>query len=121
MRPSSVPSSSRVGYFLNRPPLPHCPKRRDRRHRPPPRVSLGVGIAAPIEYGLAAGIWTRDLKTAHTVAAKLEAGIVSINEFPLTFPQTPFVGWKNSGLGHEQGLDAIRFYTRLKNVNVNLE
>jgi len=80
-----------------------------------------IDAANGVEYGLAAGIWTKDLKTAHAVAAKVEAGIVSINEFPLTYPQTPFVGWKRSGLGHEQGLDAIRFYTRLKNVNVNLE
>jgi len=80
-----------------------------------------VDAANAVEYGLAAGVWTKDLKTAHGVATRLQAGMVSINEFPLTFPQTPFVGWKRSGLGHEQGLDAIRFYTRLKNVNVNLE
>jgi len=47
--------------------------------------------------------------------------MVSINEFPVTFPQTPFVGWKHSGLGHEQGLDAARFYSRIKNVTVNLD
>ena len=80
-----------------------------------------IDAANSVEYGLSAGVWTKDLKTAHTVAARLESGMVSINEFPLTFPQTPFVGWKHSGLGHEQGMDAIRFYTRLKNVNVNLE
>jgi len=80
-----------------------------------------IDAANAVEYGLAAGVWTKDLKTAHTVAARLQAGMVSINEFPLTFPQTPFAGWKRSGLGHEQGLDAIRFYTRIKNVNVNLD
>src|SRR3989454_1628746 len=80
-----------------------------------------IDAANAVEYGLAAGVWTKDLKTAHGVAAKLHAGMVSVNEFPLTFPQTPFVGRKHSGLGHEQGLDAIRFYTRLKDVNVNLE
>ena len=47
--------------------------------------------------------------------------MVSINEYPVTFPQTPFVGWKMSGIGQEQGLEAIRHYTRVKNVNVNLE
>jgi len=72
-------------------------------------------------YGLYAGIWTNDLRKAHTVAARLEAGMVSINEYPVTFPQTPFVGWKMSGIGQEQGLEAIRHYTRVKNVNVNLE
>lgn len=80
-----------------------------------------LGAANAVEFGLTAGVWTKDLKTAHGIAAKLECGMVSINEFPVTFPQTPFVGWKHSGLGHEQGLEAIRFYTRLKNVNVNLE
>ena len=80
-----------------------------------------IDAANAVEFGLAAGVWTKDLKTAHTVAAKLEVGMVSVNEFPLTFPQTPFVGWKHSGLGHEQGLEAVRFYTRIKSVNVNLE
>jgi len=80
-----------------------------------------IDAANSAEYGLAAGVWTKDLKTAHTVAGRIESGMVSINEFPLTFPQTPFVGWKHSGLGHEQGIEAVRFYTRLKNVNVNLE
>jgi len=80
-----------------------------------------IEIANAVEFGLTAGIWTKDLKTAHVVAARIEAGMVSINEFPITFPQTPFVGWKASGLGHEQGLEATRFYTRVKNVNVNLD
>ncbi len=80
-----------------------------------------IDAANAVEYGLAAGVWTKDLKTAHAVAARLEAGMVSINEFPVTFPQTPFVGWKHSGIGQEQGIDAIRFYTRTKNVSVNLE
>jgi len=64
---------------------------------------------------------TWDLQEAHTVAARLEAGMVSINEYPVTFPQTPFTGWKMSGVGQEQGLEAIRHYTRVKNVNVNLD
>jgi acyl-CoA reductase-like NAD-dependent aldehyde dehydrogenase len=80
-----------------------------------------VAAANDSIYGLYAGIWTRDLQKAHTVAARLEAGMVSINEYPVTFPQTPFTGWKMSGVGQEQGLEAIRHYTRVKNVNVNLE
>ncbi len=72
-------------------------------------------------YGLAAGIWTQDVAKAHAVARLLKAGMVSINEFPVTFPQTPFLGWKQSGLGQEQGLDAVLFYTHVKNVLVNLE
>jgi len=51
----------------------------------------------------------------------LQAGMVAINEYPVTFPQTPFLGWKQSGLGLEQGVDAVLFYTHVKNVLVNLE
>jgi aldehyde dehydrogenase (NAD+) len=72
-------------------------------------------------YGLSAGLWTQDLSRAHAIARRLEAGMVSINEYPVTFPQTPFLGWKQSGLGAEQGLDALLFYTHVKNVLVNLE
>jgi len=80
-----------------------------------------VAAANATEYGLAAGIWTQNLRTAHRVAARLEAGIVSINEFPVTYPQTPFSGFKQSALGHEQGIDAVDAYTRIKSVMMNLE
>ncbi|TLZ79888.1 MAG: aldehyde dehydrogenase, partial [Methanobacteriota archaeon] len=72
-------------------------------------------------YGLSAGVWTQDVAKAHAVAKRLQAGMVSINEYPVTFPQTPFLGWKQSGLGLEQGVDAVLFYTHVKNVLVNLE
>jgi acyl-CoA reductase-like NAD-dependent aldehyde dehydrogenase len=80
-----------------------------------------VARANDTPYGLSAGIWTQDLGRAHTLARRLKAGMVSINEYPVTFPQTPFLGWKQSGLGQEQGVDAILFYTHVKNVLVNLE
>jgi len=80
-----------------------------------------IAAANATEYGLAAGVWTQNLRTAHRVAARLEAGIVTINEFPITFPQTPFAGFKQSALGHEQGIDAVDAYTRIKSVTVNLE
>jgi aldehyde dehydrogenase (NAD+) len=73
------------------------------------------------EYGLWAGIWTRDLRKAHTVARDLESGIVAVNEEPITFPQTPFGGFKNSGNASEQGMDAVSAYVRVKNVSVNLD
>jgi len=72
-------------------------------------------------YGLSAGVWTQDVGKAHSIARRLKAGMVSVNEYPVTFPQTPFLGWKESGLGQEQGVDAVFFYTRVKNVLVNLE
>ena len=51
----------------------------------------------------------------------LDSGIVAINEEPLTFPQTPFGGFKMSGNSSEQGMDAVLTYTRVKNVSVNLD
>jgi aldehyde dehydrogenase (NAD+) len=79
-----------------------------------------VRLANATEFGLFASLWTKDLATAHSVARRLEAGIVSVNEAPVTFPQTPFGGFKASGLGSEQGSDVVRQYTRRKNVVVNL-
>ena len=84
-------------------------------------IDEAVAQANATPYGLMAGVWTQSLQTAHRVAARLEAGMVNINEYPITFPQTPFSGFKESALGHEQGLDAVLHYTRVKNVTVNLE
>ena len=77
-------------------------------------------IANDSPFGLSAGVWTTDLSTAHDAASRLEYGMVSINEYPQTFPQTPFGGVKESGLGREQGTEAIQEYTQSKTVNVNL-
>jgi aldehyde dehydrogenase (NAD+) len=77
-------------------------------------------LANDSDFGLLNGVWTKDLATAHRFARDLECGMVSVNEYPVTFPQTPFTGWKKSGIGAEQGKDAMAFYTRVKNVNVNL-
>ena len=73
------------------------------------------------EYGLWAGVWTRELGKAHRVAGQLEAGIVGINEEPITYPQTPFGGFKHSGNSSEQGINAISSYVRIKNVSINLD
>lgn len=80
-----------------------------------------VAKANDSEYGLWAGVWTRDLRRAHRTAARLDAGIVAVNEEPITFPQTPFGGFKSSGNSSEQGLDAVQAYVRVKNVSVNLD
>lgn len=79
-----------------------------------------VRIANDTDFGLFAALWTKDLGTAHTVARQLEAGMVAVNEAPNTFPQTPFGGYKGSGVGFEQGVDVVRAYTRRKNVMVQL-
>jgi aldehyde dehydrogenase (NAD+) len=80
-----------------------------------------VAKANDSDFGLWAGVWTKDLRKAHTVARDLESGIVAVNEEPTTFPQTPFGGFKNSGNASEQGLDAVSSYLRVKNVSVNLD
>ncbi len=80
-----------------------------------------IARANDTPYGLSAGLWTQNVGKAHTIARRLQTGMVSVNEYPVTFPQVPFLGWKQSGLGQEQGLDAILFYTHVKNVLVNLE
>lgn len=80
-----------------------------------------VEKANSTEFGLWAGIWTRDVRRVHALAARIEAGIVTANEEPVTFPQTPFGGFKMSGSGSEQGMDAVLSYLRTKNVSVNLD
>ncbi len=80
-----------------------------------------VAIANDSRYGLAAGVFTRDLATAHRVAGALEAGQVQINRYPAGGVDTPFGGYKQSGLGREKGIEAIRYYTQLKTVIVALD
>jgi aldehyde dehydrogenase (NAD+) len=77
-----------------------------------------VAIANDSSYGLAAGIFTRDIATAHRLARRLEAGQVQINRYPLGGVETPFGGYKQSGLGREKGLAALEHYTQLKTVIV---
>ena len=77
-------------------------------------------LANDTPFGLLNGVWTNHLGRAHRFARDLECGMVSINEYPITFPQTAFTGWKHSGIGVEQSQDALRFYTKVKNVNVKL-
>jgi betaine-aldehyde dehydrogenase len=73
------------------------------------------------EFGLAAGIFTRDLTRAHRVIARLEAGTCWINTYNITPIELPFGGNKQSGLGRENGRAAIEHYTQLKSVYVAME
>jgi aminomuconate-semialdehyde/2-hydroxymuconate-6-semialdehyde dehydrogenase len=83
-------------------------------------VDEAVELANSTRYGLSASIWTRDLSRAHRVSARLQAGIVWVNCWMLRDLRTPFGGVKESGVGREGGMDAMRFFTEPKNVCVRL-
>ncbi|WP_033295668.1 aldehyde dehydrogenase [Amycolatopsis jejuensis] len=79
-----------------------------------------VTIANDIPFGLGAGIWTDNVRRAHRVAHRVKAGSVWVNEYRLTSYSVPFGGFKQSGIGRENGMDAVREYTETKSVWVNL-
>lgn len=77
-------------------------------------------LANATQYGLAASIWTKDISRANRLAAKVESGIIWINCWLLRDLRTPFGGLKNSGVGREGGWEALRFFTEVKNVCIQL-
>lgn len=78
-------------------------------------------IANGTEYGLGAGLWTRDLARAHRFARQLHAGMVWINCYKRVHPASPFGGTGQSGYGREMGFEAMREYTQPKSVWVNVD
>ena len=84
-------------------------------------VDEAIAIANDTEYGLAAGIWTTDLGRAHQVARRLQAGTVWINTYRSLSPSMPFGGYKASGLGRENGIEAIKKFTQIKSVWIETE
>ncbi|MFJ7976174.1 aldehyde dehydrogenase family protein [Peribacillus sp. NPDC096379] len=80
-----------------------------------------INRANASEYGLAAGLWTRDIANAHYVASKLRAGTVWVNCYNAFDAASPFGGYKQSGMGREMGSYALNNYTEVKSVWVNLD
>lgn len=79
-----------------------------------------VARANATEFGLAAGVFTANLQRAHRVVARLEAGTIWINNYNITPIEVPFGGYKQSGIGRENGQAAISHYTQLKTVYVEM-
>jgi betaine-aldehyde dehydrogenase len=72
-------------------------------------------------YGLAAGVMTQDIRKAYRVIHQLEAGICWINNYNITPPELPFGGFKQSGLGKENGLEAMEHFVKTKSIYVEMD
>src|ERR671934_1101255 len=85
-------------------------------------VEDAIAIANGTPYGLVAGIWTRDLSKALRVATAVKSGQIRINAYSVEGSiGLPFGGYKRSGFGREQGVEALANYTQIKNVMINNE
>ncbi len=80
-----------------------------------------IDLANETNYGLAASIWTSNLRSAHQVAKSINFGIVWVNSWNLRDLRTPFGGMKDSGLGREGGNESLSFFSEPKNVCINYE
>ncbi|HVB39045.1 MAG TPA: aldehyde dehydrogenase family protein [Vicinamibacterales bacterium] len=83
-------------------------------------VEEAIARANDSIYGLAAAVWTRDIKKAHYVARRLQAGTVWINTYNVYDTAAPFGGYKQSGFGREMSMHALQHYTQIKSVWVDL-
>jgi (Z)-2-((N-methylformamido)methylene)-5-hydroxybutyrolactone dehydrogenase len=79
-----------------------------------------IALANSTRYGLAAGVWTEDVRRAHRVAHRLRCGTVWVNSYRVVAPNVPFGGTGASGWGRESGVDAVREYTETKAVWLDL-
>ena len=114
----------KIGYFYAPTVLSECPSDTLVLHEEPfgPIAILqpfdvldeAISAANALPYGLAAYGFTHDIATAHRLGEELEAGMVGINHFGVSQPETPFGGWKDSGFGQESGLEGLLGYTEVK-------
>lgn len=79
-----------------------------------------VAIANDTRFGLAAGLWTRSISRAHLLSRELRCGNVWVNTYRASAAQAPFGGTKQSGYGRERGIEALSYYTRVKNTMIEL-
>jgi acyl-CoA reductase-like NAD-dependent aldehyde dehydrogenase len=79
-----------------------------------------VEIANAVDFGLGAAVWTHDVTRAHRVSRRLRFGITWINDYHRTDPASPWGGFKLSGLGRENGEEAIHMFTEVKSTWVRL-
>jgi len=80
----------------------------------------GLFLANASKYGLGAGLWTQDIGKAHRLAAEIEAGLVWINTHHRNDPSSPWGGMKESGIGRENGIEALESYSQSKSTVVNI-
>ena len=78
-----------------------------------------LAIANDVRFGLAAGVWTRDFARAMRMAEGIQAGSVWVNTYRQVSFQTPFGGYKDSGVGRENGIDGVKEYLHVKSVWMN--
>ena len=83
-------------------------------------VDEAIARANDSIYGLAAAVWTKDVKKAHYVASKLKAGTVWVNTYNVYDTAVAFGGYKQSGFGREMSMHALESYTQVKSVWVDL-
>ena len=83
-------------------------------------VEDAVAKANATIYGLAAGVWTRDIAKAHRFARAVKAGTVWVNAYNLFDPSLPFGGFKQSGFGRDLGVEALDGYLETKSVWIDL-
>jgi acyl-CoA reductase-like NAD-dependent aldehyde dehydrogenase len=78
-----------------------------------------LAVANSVSLGLTASVYTTDLATAHRFARDIEAGYVWVNDAQMHFPGAAYGGFKDSGVGREEGVEELVSYAQIKNVNVN--